>query len=406
MQKIGLYYPYVHVQDDAWMKTAALYWPQMARVVPDGYPVSDTDSAQALADQLDFFVPVPPGSAPTAVEAPFLEVIQEHAGVLRRYYHVDEWGRSLAVPPALRRTNAYIPQTVTHTNHDDRPPGHVAHLYWKEVSPNLREALIQEGLAINTDRPTYEGSNPLGTWISMDPMLAWVYKCALTDELARRNRLLPTTDQIAAHAANEEWTTERIARVLLRGRPPQTDKPVTAALGELAVQMVLPTDMATVPVEKVIELRQKHATEFDAFMATVDTVASKIQEDIAGIENREVLAAYLRQVNKNEFEAPLRELRTAMRSLKLEATTGVLNVQTQTPAAMGAVGGYIGGGLPYASAAGVAFGLFGYARQISKQRQDALAGSPVSFLLRVEAGLRPGNLVRRLASLAPRAGAR
>ncbi len=406
MRQIGLYYPYVHVQDDVWMKTAALYWPQMARVVPDGYPVRDTDSARALADQLDFFVPVSPGTAPAAVEAPFLEVIQEHAGVLRRYYQVDEWGRSLAVPPALRRTNAYVPQTVARTHHDDRPPGHVAHLYWKEVSPNLREALIQEGLAINTDRPTYEGSNPLGTWISMDPMLAWVYKCALTDELARRNRLLPTTDQVAAHAANEEWTTERIVRVLLRGRQPQADHPVTAVLGELAVQMVLPTDMATVPVEKVIELRQNYATEFDAFMTTVDTVAGKIQEEIVGIENREVLAAYLRQVNKQEFEAPLRELKAAMRSLKLEATTGVLNVQTQTPAALGAVGGYLGGGLPYASAVGVAFGLFGYTRQISKQREDALGGSPVSFLLRVEAGLRPGSLVRRLASLAPRAGAR
>ncbi|MFF4343158.1 DUF6236 family protein [Kitasatospora sp. NPDC001540] len=150
---------------------------------------------------------------------------------------------------------------MVRTQHDDRPPGHVAHLYWKEVSPNLREALVQEGLAINTDRPTYEGGNPLGTWISMDPMLAWVYKCALTDELARRNRLLPTTDQIAAHAANEEWSTERISRVLLRGRPPKADDPVTAVLGELAVRMVLPTDMANVPVEKVIELRQKHATE-------------------------------------------------------------------------------------------------------------------------------------------------
>ncbi|KOV12371.1 hypothetical protein ADK60_32260 [Streptomyces sp. XY431] len=400
MQQIGLYYPYVHVQDDAWMKTAALYWPQIARVVPDGYPVRDTDSARALAEQLDFFVPVSPGSAPAAVEAPFLEVIQEHAGVLRRYYQVDEWGRSLAVPPALRRTNAYVSQTLARTHshhHDGRPPGHVAHLYWKEVSPNLREALIQEGLAINTDRPTYEGSNPLGTWISMDPMLAWVYKCALTDELARRNRLLPTTDQIAAHAANEEWTTEHIARVLLRGRPPQADQPVTAVLGELAVQMVLPTDMATVPVEKVIELRQKHATEFDAFMTKVDTVAGKIQEEIAGIENREVLAAYLGRVKRKEFEAPLRELRAAMKSLKLEATTGVINVQTQAPAVLGTAGGYVGGGLPYASAVGVAFGLFGYTRQISKQRQDALAGSPVSFLLRVEDGLRPGSLVRRLA---------
>ncbi|MCY0926943.1 DUF6236 family protein [Streptomyces sp. H27-H1] len=404
MRQTGLYYPYVHVQDDIWMKTAALYWSQLARVVPRDYPVRDSETGKALADGLDFFVPVEPGAAPAAVEAPFLEVIREHPGTLRRYYEIREWQirESTVVSPSLRRTNLYVPNGYRSNHSDGRPGGYIAHLYWQEVSPALREALIAEGLAVNADRPGSEGREPYGTWISMDPMLAWVYKCALTDELARRNRLVPTTDQMAAHRASQEWDTERVRAVLLRGRQPRADQSVSAVLGELAIQMVLPADLANVPVDKVIELRRKHEAEFDTFMDEVDSVASEMQEQLLEIEDREVLAAHLRQLHRSRFERPLNDLKAAMKSLKIDAATGVLNVQTEAPAVLGAVGGYAAGGLPYASALGLAFGLVGYRRQISKQRDEALSNSPVSFLLQVEDGLRPASVMRRLTHRAPR----
>ncbi|MFJ3713067.1 DUF6236 family protein [Streptomyces sp. NPDC090053] len=404
MRQTGLYYPYVHVQNDDWMKVAALYWPQLARVVPRDYPVRDSETGKALADGLDFFVPIEPGAAPAAVETPFLETIREHAGTLRRYYEIREWQirESTVVPPSLRRTNLYVPDAHRDDHSDGRPSGYIAHLYWQEVSPVLREALIAEGLAINADRPTFEGREPYGTWISMDPMLAWVYKCALTDELARRNQLVPTTDQMAAHRASQVWDTERVRAVLLRGRQSRADQSVSAVLGELAVRMVLPADLTNVSVGKVIELRQKYGAEFETFMDEVDSVAREMQEHLAEIEDREVLAARLRQLHRTRFERPLNELKAAMKSLKIDAATGVLNVQTEAPAVLGAVGGYAAGGLPYAAALGLAFGLVGYRRQISKQRDEALSNSPASFLLQVENGLRPASVMRRLAHRAPR----
>ena len=39
-----------------------------------------------------------------------------------------------------------------------------------------------------------------GEWLAMNPELAWLYKCRLTEELAVRNRLVPATDQMPAHA--------------------------------------------------------------------------------------------------------------------------------------------------------------------------------------------------------------
>jgi hypothetical protein len=63
MGRTGLYFPYVHFHDDVWLKTTALYWPRIARVVPPEYPVHDNATVRALADGLDFLVPLDPGEA-------------------------------------------------------------------------------------------------------------------------------------------------------------------------------------------------------------------------------------------------------------------------------------------------------------------------------------------------------
>ncbi len=38
MQRPGLYFPFILVRDDDWLKTAALYWPSVRRLVPSAIP--------------------------------------------------------------------------------------------------------------------------------------------------------------------------------------------------------------------------------------------------------------------------------------------------------------------------------------------------------------------------------
>ncbi|WP_405868159.1 DUF6236 family protein [Streptomyces sp. NBC_01515] len=71
----------------------------------------------------------------------------------------------------------------------DRPPKRRAGVYWDEVAPHLREALIETGLVVETTRDIYVGTaaHETGNWLAMDPRLAWAYKCLLTEHLARPN---------------------------------------------------------------------------------------------------------------------------------------------------------------------------------------------------------------------------
>ena len=50
MRRPGLYFPFIHVRDDDWLKTAALYWPSIRRLVPRRYPKHDSPTARTFSD--------------------------------------------------------------------------------------------------------------------------------------------------------------------------------------------------------------------------------------------------------------------------------------------------------------------------------------------------------------------
>lgn len=95
VQRIGLYYPYVHFRDEQWLKAAALYWPALARVVPTGFPVADPDVVKALRDELDFVTDVDPAGAAVAVAPGFLKAVEDHGPALRQRFLADTGTRSL-----------------------------------------------------------------------------------------------------------------------------------------------------------------------------------------------------------------------------------------------------------------------------------------------------------------------
>lgn len=88
MDEIGLYYPYFHVRDDAWLKAAALYLPQVARVRPPGYPIADSPTAAVSREELDFFRDVAPGENAAEVAAEFVALVQREERVLLEKYRV------------------------------------------------------------------------------------------------------------------------------------------------------------------------------------------------------------------------------------------------------------------------------------------------------------------------------
>ncbi|WP_369392790.1 DUF6236 family protein [Streptomyces sp. CG1] len=407
MQRIGLYYPYVHFRNEQWIKAAALYWPGLARVVPPGFPVTDPDLVKALRDELDFVTDVDPREAAAAVAPAFLKAVEDHGAELRRRFLATADTRPFNAyqgdqPESLmgeRIVNAEptSPDDVRTLPRDERP---LASLYPHEVDLQLADALWGAGLAVPAMRSRIARFAGV-TWLAMDPVLAWIYKCVLTEELARRTRYEPITDQVAAHSATDGWDSDRIAAAMLGEAPRPAGSDETTTLGLMAVQCVLPDGLRSVPVTKIIQLRRDHRAEFNAFTQAVDKAAADLREHVAGIEDRAAFEHHLRMTFDESIALPLEELRKAMGGLNLKTFYSALNYKFEVPALAAAASGWAGNVPIAAGSLAVATATLRHAT--AEARDAQLGGSPVSYLLRVERNLKPTTLVRRIARTLGRA---
>ncbi|WFB11340.1 DUF6236 family protein [Streptomyces sp. LX-29] len=236
MREIALYHPYVHVRDDRWLKTAALYWPRLARVAPTGYPLTDSDTALILDDELGFIVTVSPDTAAQAVAPLFLELLRTQQDRL-----------VAALGGALIRASIGYPADAPYSGQyqgHPRAATRLAAVHWEEMNAELREALFDAGLALEAARGRPAG--PALRWIAMHPRLAWAYKCVLTEQVAEIGQFTPATDQQDAHLSPHGWTTERLLAALTSTgaedtSPPGTTPPdPTHSVGLLAIRTVIP----------------------------------------------------------------------------------------------------------------------------------------------------------------------
>ncbi|MFE7275976.1 DUF6236 family protein [Streptomyces sp. NPDC057623] len=410
---IGLYYPYIHVRDERWLKTAALYWRELARVVPDGYRLSDSRTARVLTEELGFVTEVSPGATARQVAPMFLELLDRHADALRAagYGASDAWGeRNLHTAATLDPTP---PRSLRHPSGEGRSTrperARVAASYWDEFTPELREALLATGLATDARRtPSLQARRSLleGRWVAMDAALAWVYKCAFVEALAAQGRYTPTTDQPDAHLASDGWDASRIAEVLLPtpGTPGTSASPASPDLsadvvGLLAIRIVVPADLTDIPVEKIVKLRQDHRDEFAAFTGAVSDTVDQLKQELAGTTLPEARERYLEMAVEQRFEAPLRALRAAMKGQGVSTVYSAANVKFEVPALAAAAGGagFLAGQQPLIGGAVGAALAFASLRHTHAQQTRALkAQNPAAYLLAVQRGLTPPSLLRRI----------
>jgi hypothetical protein len=112
----------------------------------------------------------------------------------------------------------------------------------------------------------------------MHPKLAAVYIAALAEEVAMYYGSYTVTDSPLSHLAVAGWTMERIAQPLLgdvrlAGSMP-AEREVEAQLATTALTMIFPQNLATLPTEKIIELRNQCGVELAAFGST--SIASQL----------------------------------------------------------------------------------------------------------------------------------
>jgi hypothetical protein len=380
---IGLYYPYIHFRNEAWLKVAALYWPTMGRIVPVGYRLEDSLTARRLADDLDFVLNVDPAPAIADTTSVMLEAVTDHVDALRDRYDIadatvgrrtagggtsnGEVWQVAAAPPPSRWTPPIGSETSDQV---------LAHLHTDKTSEALRSALRAAALATPVS----------GQWLGTHPQVAWVYMCVLAERLAVRNRLAPTTDQSAAHLATHGWTADRVAAALLDQDEPALGGDVSAPrIGMLAVQLAVPANPVDIPVEKIIKARRRYCADFDAFHDEIIAAAADLTTELASIQNQTVLDAYLNREVASRFRRPVEHLRAAMRGVGIDTVLTAANLKFELPAALvPAVGALLAGQPLIAGTTAAAFGLLTVGRSVRSRRAELATPSAASYLWNVK----------------------
>jgi hypothetical protein len=240
----GLYYPYFHVRDDRWLKVAALYWPKLVRIVPEGFPTRDSDTVCALSAS-DFIVRRPPGNSVEAIAPRFVELAAGRADDLRSKFRVtiqpsgaprrvrgstSLWG-STASGKSTFLASLVLQQFGLQFGGAD-----LAAVHASQMTTELQDTLVDAQLAVRGGRQSdlvavmssLDGGPLLEVgdwedyparewdeWILMHPQLVSVYTSVLAEDFAMANSLQPTTDQDDAYAVTNNWTADRIAAALL-----------------------------------------------------------------------------------------------------------------------------------------------------------------------------------------------
>jgi hypothetical protein len=275
MDSLALYYPYIHVRDDTWLKYTALYWPNMRRLRPTGYPVNDSPVARILREDVGWLIDMtPPRWAAAMIGLPFLELLTAQAPALRDRFglkNIEHWSvreglNTHAQGAGWLSFDAAAPDVDI----DDR----LGYVHASKIESATVSAAVEAGLATTT-----RGDD--GTWVGMHPELASVYTCALTEHIALGDRMHPVTDQLMAHTALSGWSVDRLAQVLLGEHVAEVDTSESSVEAVdsfvlMAFETVVPADLTAVSVDKIIEVREKFGRELDAFRAYVGEQAQEL----------------------------------------------------------------------------------------------------------------------------------
>ncbi|MFI7122686.1 DUF6236 family protein [Amycolatopsis sp. NPDC049868] len=420
MDSIALYYPYIHVRDDTWLKYAALYWPKLARLRPRDYPTFDSPVARALRNDARWLTDIePPRWAATQVAPPFLELINTRTQDLRDSFglhQIGQWGHgadttigyldhsNVAGPPVFYGSAGGAPRSgpgvgprrrVSAPRLDPR----LGYIHADKIFPGMVEAATNAGLAI-----LQEGHG--GTWVGMHPELASVYTCALIERIAIEDHLHPVTDQTLPHSAESGWTLDRLMQTLtdkegVGAVDTQTPRDLLDAFVFLAFETVVPADLHRVPIDKIIEVRSRFGTELDAFRVYVTQQVERLAE-LQDIRDLPVFYEYLQTEVQRTVSGQLEQLRERLRSVGLESARALVNVKSVAlPPLAAAAAGAVGLSPAITGPAALAACVVTAPTQWRRQRREAIRESPVGYLFRINQELNPVKLIERLRRVWP-----
>ncbi len=366
----ALYYPWIDVRDEAWLKTSLLYWDSVRTIVPESIDAPySTDTGRALKDA-DFLVPLRVQSG--------MDEIEELAGDVLTYLESAEGAELLIAGHGGRRRDIHMEKLPYEL-------GRLANIHPEKLPFEIRHLL--HDLAANSERG--------GDWLRVDERFANFYMTLLASRLADRvgARLLTSlaaADRLAVsarfdaqlngvipwgmHPRSRRWREYEAFGP--RHRMPRHLAP--GMLASLAIERIaLAPDT---PIDRLIEFREKHRDELAQFRTKVEQLAASVEDDLTV----EALRQRVTDLYTGEVAPAVSNLKAALDGRRIKwVGDGLLKVAFLS-AGSSTMLAMAGLAVPTALLAGAGISLIATGTMYNVDRRESLRTNPFAYLLSME----------------------
>ena len=361
----ALYYPWIDIQDEAWLKTSLLYWDQVQTIVPASVEAPySTEVGRALQAE-GHLVPlrVHPGIAE----------IEDLADEVLDHLTSPEGTQFLLADGAGRVANI-------HTEKLPYRLDRLGNIHPEKLTYKIEHALNELSMG-ELD----------GEWMRVNHEFADFYMTLLASRLAESTGAglvtpLPAADRLAV-AARLDGQTDRIVRD--RRAPWRRDRRrrglprhlAQGMLGQLALKRVS-IDPAT-PVDRLLQFKERHRDELGRFRAKIEELAASVALDLP----EEALRQRVHDLHVNEVAPAISDLRDALKGLDIKhSTTGLLKVSFLS-AGSSSLLMLAGMGTPAALLAFAGLSLVAAGAMYNVEKRQLMRDNPFSYLLSAETEL-------------------
>lgn len=357
----GLYYPYINFQDEGWLKTGALYWDSIGRIVGVDIPLSDSDDVKRLIDAGFVRDRRPDSSTKQEIAKPFSALLASRGEALQQKFGV----------------------------HANSSPDDFVVVFEEKMDTELLTGLLALKLASIEDQ-----------WIVIHNRLADVYITALAEAMAPTIGARPLAEKGMDHVAVSGLTLERLTDALLndndmRPEPQKRETEIEEAMATVALRYVIPADPDSIPAGEIIKFRNTYQEERGQFQSEV----TKIIKDLSymkEMKNPDDILRHLQSEYNKRLAGKVKRLDEGMQKAGWNTFENAMAASWAVPAGLGAfiaalgLGGAVAG--PVGGAVGVAFAGWSILRKHRKAREELLKPSAEAYLYRAKKALSPGAL--------------
>lgn len=364
-----LYYPWIDIRDEAWLKTSLLYWDSVRTIVPESVETPySTETGRAL-QEAGFLVPLRVQSG--------MEEIEDLADDVLAYLNTSEGGELLVAGTEGRRHDIHVEKLPYRLGrlaeiHPEKLPYEIRHLLSRLVSPSDR------------------GSD----WLQVDDSFALFYMTLLANRLAERVGAglltsLPTAERLAVaarldaqlngivpwglHGPGRRWREYEAFGP--RRRMPRHLAP--GLLAQLAIQRMA-VDPDT-PIDRLLDFRERHKGELALFRTKIQQLTSAVETDLSA----EALRQRVTDLHANEVEPAIASLKAALDGRRIRWMGDGLLKTAFLSAGSSTMLVAAGLAVPTALLAGAGLSLIVSGTMYNVDKRESLRTNPYSYLLSI-----------------------